>query len=213
MFAGYFIRSVTINPLSRGVPTNDYPVEPLTDDRVLRRLYNRSQRMRGFLGLLAIGNVNAGSGKSYKLSFFRITWNPVGQSPTILTVGTPELIFDRESFSLFQRRHVGIETSTQVVGVNILCPAVADFLRHSPAGKIQPGLIEEVVQPIRTGEPQHNRRCIGHCPKTSLILAQLLFNLLALSDVAEDQNDAGCFPLFSLYRCAVVFYRRFEPIL
>jgi len=60
------------------------------------------------------------------------------------------------------------QTAAEVVGMDALRPAVAEFLRHRAAGELQPGPVEPVAELVRTGTPDHHRGVVGEQTKIAL---------------------------------------------
>ena len=65
-------------------------------------------------------------------------------------------------------------------------PTLAHFLLHGAARELQPDLVEKSTKFVRSGNPDHHRRCVGHAAEPLLALPQRLFSALALSDVLTD---------------------------
>ena len=56
-----FLRAVPVQPLRPGVPTEDFPVERVGDDRIFRRFDDRGVAGQGVFGLLAFSDVLSGA--------------------------------------------------------------------------------------------------------------------------------------------------------
>src|SRR5258706_1481375 len=69
-------------------------------------------------------------------------------------------------------------------------PTVAQFLFHSTTRKIQPGLVEKSEQLVRTRNPDHYRRRVGHVSEAPLTFHQRSLSVLALGDIEADARQA-----------------------
>src|ERR1700685_4115860 len=92
-----------------------------------------------------------------------------------------------------ERGQEPIEASLHVVGMYAFDPSCAHFLLHGSASELEPWLIEIIAKAIRSGEPNHHRRRIGHLLEPSLTLAQPLFSAFEFSDFV-----LGAFQVFDV---------------
>src|SRR5215471_14875159 len=72
--------------------------------------------------------------------------------------------------------------------MDALSPAVAQFLVQAPSCELQPPLIEEIAQLVRSGHPDEHRRGIGHNSKPGLAFSKQLFSLLTLGNISPDRD-------------------------
>src|SRR5215467_8403904 len=64
-------------------------------------------------------------------------------------------------------------------------PAIAQFLLHSSACKIAPGLVKESAKLIQTGYPNHHWRGVCHISETLFAFAQCGVPLLPIVNVLD----------------------------
>src|SRR6202007_1925598 len=116
---------------------------------------------------------------------------PVRIEPRHANVGNPskfavvvsEAILHPECLPAIKGLCVRIQASLQILRIDSLRPAVAEFLVNGSAGEVQPGLVEVGAEFVSPRHPDHHWSTIGHQPETRLTLAQFRFRALSLRDV------------------------------
>src|SRR5215472_834329 len=100
----------------------------------------------GFLGLLAIGNVDARPDIPCKRIIRVKSRDTSIQHPSIVTVVPAHPILHRERLTAIERVRVDIKTWLHIFSVDALQPAVSQFCSNAPTGKVQPRLIDVGAQ-------------------------------------------------------------------
>ena len=69
-------------------------------------------------------------------------------------------------------------------------PAVPQFLLHGSARKGEPTFVEKCTGFVRTGNPNHDWRCVSHVSEALFGLVQRSFGaLLTLGNIIDAQED------------------------
>jgi len=82
--------------------------------------------------------------------------------PSILIVKTAQAIFHPESLAGIEGIGVCVQAAFEIVGMDTLCPAVAQLAFQRPAGEFKPPLVEPGAAFVRAGHPEHNRGRVAH---------------------------------------------------
>ncbi len=82
--------------------------------------------------------------------------------------------------------------------MDVLGPAVAEFLVDGPTDEIEPDLVEPGALTVGTADPHHHRCGIGHQAEALFALTQRIFGALALGHVKREAarvHEAALFPI------------------
>ena len=142
-----------------------------------------SGRLVRILGMFPVGNVDARADVPRELTARAVAQDAAVQNPSVLPVVALKPVFHPERFTGVEGSNVGLQAVVVIVGVDVLGPAVPEFLLDRAANEVQPRLVEPRTQPVRTANPDQNRGGIGHEPESLLALAQRMLGALALGDV------------------------------
>src|SRR5262249_3502306 len=122
----------------------------------------RAMSLRGQFRFLARGNVVRASDVPEKRPFRRTARHALVRNPAVFTVVASQAVLHCELSSRVECIRVGCETAPAIVGMNTLCPAVAEFLVERASGEIEPALVEKRTELVRARHPDEHRGSIGH---------------------------------------------------
>src|SRR5262245_59592268 len=108
------------------------------------------------------------------------------QYRSIFSVCSPQPALCAKRPPGIESRRICLITVFQVFRMHILSPTAAQFLLQSPAGKIQPGLVEKREHLVRACDPDHYRSRVGHVSEALFALAERDFIPPALGYVPHD---------------------------
>ena len=94
--------------------------------------------------------------------------------PVIGAVMSAQPVASAERLTRGEMRGVGLLAAAGILAMHARGPAVADFLRHRPTRKGEPGLVEPDAAPVRAGHPDHHRRCVHQRAETRVETARWL---------------------------------------
>src|SRR6478609_10375183 len=108
------------------------------------------------LRLLSIRDVNARADITQKRAIIGESWRSTIQNPAIFTVISSQAILHCKRLSRIEGILVSVEAVREVVRMNPLCPAIAQFLFHCASGKIEPAFVEKGAEFVRARHPDHD---------------------------------------------------------
>src|SRR4029077_13483964 len=106
------------------------------------------------------------------------SWHSQIGDPAVLSVMSPEAILHLEFLAPVECVVIGFQTGVQVLGMDIVRPAVSQLRSNGTTRKLQPGLVEVDTEFVRTSHPNHHRSGVCHQPKTLFAFTQCRFSLL-----------------------------------
>src|SRR5579863_29688 len=93
------------------------------------------------------------------------------EKPPEAPVMPSEPVLHTEGLALIEGLFIRFEALLEVVRVDTGRPAIAKFVLKSPAGEVQPGLIEIVAEVVGPRHPDQHGSCVGDQTESSLALA------------------------------------------
>ena len=150
------------------------------------------------LDLLAVTDIDAGPDVAGKTSARVETWHTGIQDPAVLPRGITQPVLNRKAAQRFECVVVNVQAALRVVRMNVLGPALAEFLVDGPTNEIEPDLVEPGALAVGPADPHHHRRGIGHQAEALFALAQSALGALARGDVegeAARVHEAAVFPV------------------
>src|SRR5678815_3362959 len=113
-----FVGRVPIDLFGASIPADDYTVQRLTQNRIIRSLDDRRQIIFCFFAGFAVGHVEGGAYVTQQLSVGTKSRGSCIVDPTKLAVGSANSELQYERFSLFISSGIGIHASLNVVVVD-----------------------------------------------------------------------------------------------
>jgi hypothetical protein len=140
-----------------------------------------------FRVLEEIGDVNGRADITEKISLPVIAWCSVNAHPTKLAIVPSQAVLNDKWFARVESGVVTLHRVIEVILMDNIRPAVAEFLRCAP-GKVKPRFVKKYGALIRTGHPHEDRRSIR-----GVLKALLAFGQGALGAPTSDptNNQAG----------------------
>src|SRR5215469_8783090 len=103
-------------------------------------------------------DVGAGADVPKKRAIASVSWDSRVINPAICAVTIAKSILHPECLPGVEVRDVRFQAPIKILSMNSLGPAVSQLLRHAAASESQPQPIEPDTAPIRSGDPNHDRR-------------------------------------------------------
>src|ERR1035437_2726238 len=126
------------------------------------------------------------------------------EKPPVLSVVAAQPVFRAEGLPGIKTVNVNLQTTSTVIRMHILGPAVALLLLHRPACEIEPDLIEVVAELVGAGGPDEHGCRIGQSGES---LFTFLLGPFAIGDFPSDYGHANGLTLAIQARC----HRRIIP--
>jgi hypothetical protein len=145
-------------------PTEQYGV--VLHSSGARFVSSRNLLTYRFLGV----DVETAANISFKRSIRRVARHASLINPTVFACMMPQSVLHLEGPPSIEVGDVSLQTSVEVIGVHVLCPAITGFLFQSAPDEIQPTFIEVMAKLINSGHPnQPEPRRTGIRFRTQLI--------------------------------------------
>jgi len=152
-------------------------------------------------GKFALGDVDAGADVAAENAVGAEARDAVVDHPAVLVVVAEQAILHDEFAAGIEAGIVGLEATREVVGMNAVSPAIAEFVFHEPASEGEPSFVEEGAKLVGAGHPDERGGGVGHEPKAFFAFAEDGFLALALFDEdGEDHERQGGTPEEELQR-------------
>ena len=149
---------------------------------------------------LQIRDVNVGAYITSEYTSGREARDPTAQDQPVLSIPTAQPALQLEVPAGVERRAEYFIAALEVIGMHAGGPAVSQFLLRCAAGKVQPSLIDKREELVRTCDPDHYRRCVGHLPEAFFAFPQRGLGALALGDIVKRSNQMRTSLLVVKYR-------------
>jgi len=143
------------------------------------------------LGLLALGDVDAGADVASEGPLRGIARHAVVEEPAVLAVGPPEAELHAKALAGVERGGIDAVRAVEVVRMDLRGPALADLLFHRAAGELQPGAVEPVAAPVGRRHPDEDGGAVGGNLEALLALLQGARQPLPLPPVGLDPPPGG----------------------
>ena len=141
------------------------------------------------LGLLQRGDVDAGADEAGELPVGAGEGLALVEHPAVLAVAPAEAVLHREGPAGIERRGVDLQAAGEVLGMDVLGPADAEFRLHRPADEVEPGLVAPGAALVRAGDPDQDRGVVGGLAEAGLAGTDGLGGVVPLGDVGHDAGE------------------------
>src|SRR5215469_15663943 len=144
----------------------------------------------GFLGLLALGDIETRADVTGKGAVRLEPRHPYVENPSVFSVVSANPILHLEGPAPIKSFHVSGQAGFRILRVNTFCPAASQFCFKRAAGELQPGLIDVIAQLVGAGHPDHHWSRVGNQAKALFALPHGILGTLGIGYIGHQGKPA-----------------------